>query len=201
MTSAEEITVGGIRCRRLAAGRWSYRPAAPSPQRAPDGTALMCILQAGDTAFVQLSARLDPPAAVLERLRAQLTALDEAAVPVSLESAISTVERVDVVADPATDARTIATSTGSGFPPFTAVFSLMPQGDDLRSCERAFAGEVGRVEVRYVIPDAGDGGAALAADIATWPGAATPAASDSPVLIDSTTASPIRAASQEGTSC
>ncbi|GAA5209504.1 hypothetical protein [Microbacterium kyungheense] len=163
--SPTRIVAHGVECVSVGGARWRYVSLAPWPQLGPDGTPLVSLLRAGSIAMVQLGVQLDPPGDVLERARAAV----EAAVAASivLESGVDGVERIDVVLEPGAGERIAATSAGSGYPPYTAVFSLRPEGDDLDAFAAAVGGASGRVEIRYrVRRDGAD--APVSADLAEW---------------------------------
>lgn len=196
MATLQCFSEEGVEYRRLSADRWSYLPTMSGPQRAPDGSAMVSVLHAGDLAMVQLSVQLDPSAAVLERGRARIAALPGCAPSLSLEAAVTAVEQVEIVADPRGEPRILASSAGSGYPPYVAVFSLRPDGDDLSALEHALAGRPDEVEVRHHVVTAA-GRTILATDIASWAGG-HPSASASA----SSVARPAGAAvQQEGTTC
>lgn len=159
------IVAHGVECVTAGGARWRYTSLAPWPQLAPDGTPLVSLLRAGDIAMVQLGVQLEPPGEVLERARAVV----EAAVAASivLESGVDGVDGIDVVLRQGAGERIAATSAGSGYPPYTAVFSLRPEGDDLDAFAAALDGVPGHVEIRCRARR--DGTAVrISADLAEW---------------------------------
>ncbi|GAA5204765.1 hypothetical protein [Microbacterium jejuense] len=163
--SPTRIVAHGVECVNAGGSRWRYTSLAPWPQLGPDGTPLVSLLRAGSVAMVQLGVQLDPPGAVLERARAAVEAA--VAASITLDSGLDGVDRVDVVLDAGPGERIVATSAGSGYPPYTAVFSFRPEGADLDAVAAALGGESGRVEIRYRARRDG-GEVRISADLAEW---------------------------------
>jgi hypothetical protein len=159
------IVAHGVECVSAGSHRWRYISLAPWPQQAPDGTPLVSLLRAGTVAMAQLGVQLDPPGAELELARAAVEAA--AGASITLESGVDAVDRVDVVLDPGPHERVAATSAGSGYPPYTAVFSFRPEGADLDAVAAALGGETGRVEIRFAARRDG-APARICADLAEW---------------------------------
>lgn len=167
MVAAQDRVVAfGVECRRTGADIWTYVSVAPWPQLAPDGTPMLSVLAAGDLAFVQLSAQLDPPGRVLEELRGTL-AKERDAASVRLVSGVRAIRSVTVTVTAQGETRVVATSTGSGYAPFTAVFAIQASGDDREAFEAALRGETGRVEIVYEA-ETDHGQARIGADLADW---------------------------------
>ncbi|MBO0981998.1 hypothetical protein [Microbacterium sp. SD291] len=164
---ADHLVAHGVVCTRIHGRRWRFRSLAPWPQLTPAGDPMISLLEAGAYALAQLSVQLDPPASELEALRGLLSREGESTAPVILEPAITTVTSIRIVVDPDGEARTVATSQGSGFPPYTAVFSLQPTGDDLDRVKAAIAGTRRQVEVAYAV-DFDGSETPIAADLADW---------------------------------
>jgi hypothetical protein len=156
----------GVECRRIGEDAWTYVSVAPWPQLSPDGTPMISVLAAGDFAFVQLSAQLDPPGSSLEQARAALAG-DRDAASVTLSTGVSSVTSVEVAVTADDEPRVVGTSAGSGYAPFAAVFSIQASADDRAAFEAALRGETGRVAIIYnAVTDRGP--ARISADLADW---------------------------------
>ncbi|WP_243074475.1 hypothetical protein [Microbacterium sp. SS28] len=162
----DRVIAFGVECRRTGDDTWSYVSVAPWPQLAPDGTPMISILAAGDLAFVQLSAQLDPPGAALEQARAVLAG-DADPASVTLSTGVSAVTAVEVAVTTGDETRIVATSKGSGYAPFAAVFSLQATAEDREAFEAALSGETDRVAITYDVVTA-RGPARISADLADW---------------------------------
>ena len=165
----DRVIAYGVDCRRIGEAAWTYVSLAPWPQMAPDGTPMVSVLEAGAIALVQLSAQLDPPGRMLEDLRASL-ADPETATPVTLTSAVTSVRTAEVSLGQGGDGaerRVLATSAGSGYPPYTAVFSLQATADIRDAFVAALRGEAGRIAIAYDA-ETDRGPAHISADLADW---------------------------------
>lgn len=127
---------------------------------------MISMLEAGNAAFVQLSTQLDPPGDSLEHLRQILAGHANPAL-ITLQSGISAVESVEVAVGPGDAARVVASSAGSGYPPFAAVFAVQATGDDRAAFEAALHGERGWITVTYAAQTSGMI-ARISADLADW---------------------------------
>ena len=165
-TGQNEVTAVGVRCRRVSDDRWSYLSLAPWPRLSPDGTPMLSLLVAGDGAFVQLSAQLDPPGNSLEQLRAAL-AVSGPATSLKLTSAVLAVQSVELTACAAHEKRVIATSASSGFAPFVAVFALQTELQEREAFEAALDGQQGKISITYNT-ETSDGLVRISADLADW---------------------------------
>ena len=142
---------------------WRYLPLRPHPQLTPDGTPSASIIESDGIALVALSCQLDPPAADVERLRNVIANDYPSRAPVVLQSAVHAVIGITVRAgrDP------IGESTGSGFAPFSAAFSITARGAARDDLVAAFAGGTGHVTVDYLLETV-HGTSRATADIGTW---------------------------------
>ena len=122
--TTDRVVAHGVDCHRTAGDRWAYTSLAPWPQAAGG----LRVLVAGQSAFAQVGARLE----VLEQVRALIAARSDGR-PITLTSGLTAVTAVELVVT-AGEAHTVATSQGSGYPPWTAAFSLQPTGADLADC-------------------------------------------------------------------
>jgi len=167
ITQPDRIVAHGVAATRVEGRRWRFVSVAPWPQTTPSGDPLISIIEAGAFALAQLSAQLDPPASELEALRAQLGRDGDNLTPVTLESAVSAVTDIRIIAEPDGEERVLATSHGSGFPPYTAVFSLQLIGADRDLVKSALSGTERQIEIRYTVDI--DGTTTLvSADLAAW---------------------------------
>ena len=148
---------------------WYYLSTGPTPQRGPDGRPLAAILETGAAGLVQLSCQLDPPAGELESLRRLIAATATPDRPVVLRPAVTAVREITAscIADAEDGNIELARSTGSGYPPFTAVFQLTLSGAQLTATRAAFAGEPGRITIRYEL-DTIHGRSSAVADVGDW---------------------------------
>ncbi|MEU1973667.1 hypothetical protein ABZ477_18570 [Microbacterium sp. NPDC019599] len=162
----DRVIAYGVELRRIGEDAWTYVSVAPWPQLSPDGTPMVSVLAAGDLAFVQLSAQLDPPGGALEQAR-RAVAGDRDAASVTLTSGVSAVTSVEVTVTSNGESRVVATSAGSGYAPFTAVFAVQATAADREAFEAALRGETGRVAITYqAVTDRGP--ARINADLADW---------------------------------
>jgi len=160
------VIASGVECRRIGARAWTYVSVAPWPQLSPDGTPMVSVLAAGDIAFVQLSTQLDPPGVTLEQVRKTLAG-DSDAASVTLASGVTTVRSVEILATSGGDSHVVATSPGSGYAPYTAVFAIQARPDDREAFEAALRGETGRITITYDA-ETDLGPARISADLADW---------------------------------
>ncbi len=167
ITQPDRIVAHGVAATRVEGRRWRFASVAPWPQTTPRGDPLISVIDAGVFSLAQLSAQLDPPASQLEALRALLGRDGDEVAPVTLESAVSAVTGIRIIADPAGEARVLATSRGSGFPPYTAVFSLQLTGADRDLVKSALNGTERQIEVRYTV-DIDGTETVISADLAAW---------------------------------
>ncbi|HEX5858605.1 MAG TPA: hypothetical protein VFY91_10910 [Microbacterium sp.] len=167
IASPDRIVSHGVTAARIEGARWRYASLAPWPQTTPAGDPLISLIEAGGFALAQLSVQLDPPAAELEALRTVLRGDDEGAAPVILEPAVSAVTDIRIIAQPGGDERVLATSRGSGFPPYTAAFSLPLAGRDLEVVKGALSGTERLIDVRFTVHV--DGTETIrSSDLAAW---------------------------------
>jgi hypothetical protein len=164
LTATDRVVAHGVDCRREAGDRWAYVSLAPWPQAA----AGLVVLTAGPSAFVQVGARLDPPGEELEQVRA-LIAARTGSVAVTLTSGVTAVTAVELGVLDGEDCRTVASTQGSGYPPWTVAFSLQPDGADRAAFEAAARGERGHVRLTY-LADVDGTAVAIGTDLADWAG-------------------------------
>lgn len=151
------------------AATWYYLSTGPTAQLDPDGRPMAAIIDTGAVGLVQLSCQLDPPAGELESLRRLIAESVASDRPVVLRSAVTAVNEITVTCT--TDAQRehveLARSTGSGYPPHTAVFQLTLSGAQLTAARAALAGEPGHIKIRYELETI-HGRSAAVADVGDW---------------------------------
>lgn len=150
---------------------WRYLPEQPGPERGPDGRPTVSLLPLGDgSAQLQLGARLDPPAELLEQLRAQAAASDPRLSPalVRLAPAIFDVTGIELVVTAGAEPVTVASAAGSHYPPWTAVLSARLDAGATAAVATALSGGPGRGSVRYRVVVADGTALDLTADLADW---------------------------------
>jgi hypothetical protein len=105
----------------------------------------------GNGALLQLGVRWGAGAARLEAFREEVARrTGERSSAVRLSPLAATVEEVRLeLADGAGGFRTIASSTSSGAPPFTALFNVRLEADQAVLAAEAAAGREGRLRVTY----------------------------------------------------
>lgn len=128
-----------------------YLPAVPIPARGPDGRPLMALYQLGEAgAILQLSVRFDLEEAERDQLRVALADKHLDLCAATFQPAPITVDRVAVTlaatsaAEPPT---LLASSSGSGFPPWDAIFSIRLTKEQAERAGKAMAGESGIVAI------------------------------------------------------
>ena len=157
-----------------------YLPAVPIPARGPDGRALMSLVAMGSAgSMLQLSTRFDLEDAQRDRLRARITTERPALAgtllqPASLQVTNVTASLVVKAGEPPT---VLGTSTGSGFPPWDAIFSLKLGAEQAARAQLALAGQAGILSVTISATVSAELAATLSdrpaaiertADVATW---------------------------------
>ena len=129
-----------------------YVPGAPEPQRGPDGRPTVSLIVTGDSAILQVGASWGLGSVQNERLRPALAAaipgVDPAAIVLS-PAPVAVSEAVLEVADGSGGFSPIATSPGSGYPPFTAIFSSVLAGGQRSLAAAALNGTPDSLRVRY----------------------------------------------------
>ena len=151
------------------ASTWYYLSTGPTPQYDPTGHPMASIIDTGDVGLVQLSCQLDPPAAELESLRRLIAVTTASDRPVALRSAVTTVTAITVscTTDAEAGAVELARSTGSGYPPHSAIFQLSLSGAQLTTARAALAGQPGHLEIRYELETI-HGPSSAVADVGDW---------------------------------
>lgn len=157
-----------------------YLPAVPIPARGPDGTPLMSLIAMGAAgSSLQLSVQFDLEDDQRDRLRAQIAANVPALASALLQPASLQVTQVSVrlVVTPGAAPVVLGTSSGSGFPPWDAIFSIKLAVDQAARAKAALAGEAGILSVTVSVTPSPELTASLpgrpsaiefTADVATW---------------------------------
>jgi hypothetical protein len=157
-----------------------YLPAVPIPARGPDGRALMSLIAMGAAgSMLQLSVRFDLEDAQRDRLRAQIATGHPALAAALLQPASLQVTKVtaSLVAKPGAAPSVLGTSSGSGFPPWDAIFSIKLASDQAARAKLALSGELGILTVTVSAKSSAELAATLpdrsaaierTTDVATW---------------------------------
>ncbi|MGB0113401.1 MAG: hypothetical protein WBP59_09300 [Ilumatobacteraceae bacterium] len=136
-----------------APGTWRYLSTRPHPQLDPSGNPLASCMEAGTMGLVQLACQLDPDGDALERLRTVIGNAAPSRAIIVLQSAVERVVCISLRTVAASgcvhDSTELAHSTGSGYPPHTAVFNLSLRDADLAAARAAMQGERGHLEIEY----------------------------------------------------
>jgi hypothetical protein len=149
---------------------FSYLPGSPGPQRGADGAPSVSCLVAGPMTMLQVGAEWGASEAQLGRLRRHLgreRGLDPERI--KLHPAPVRVERVELrLADAAGAAQTLASSESSGYPPFSAIFSVQLDEAQKAQALAALGGRAGLLTVAYITAGPGGQPLELATDVASW---------------------------------
>jgi hypothetical protein len=158
-----------------------YLPPAPIPARDPNGHPLVSLIALGASgSILQLSVRYELEDAVRDQLRTDLSAKAFTLTATNFQPAPVSVDQVRVLLakpDAGAPADVLATSAGSGYPPWDAIFSIRLNADQVALTKRALAGERSllSVSVHATVPasvapslDGAPGEIERSADVATW---------------------------------
>ncbi|RAJ96065.1 hypothetical protein LX87_03815 [Larkinella arboricola] len=108
-----------------------YLPEQPKPQTDPDGKPTLSLIVMGGNGFLQLGTVWEADAVTLEELRSHIAnERNEPAAAIQLNFAPVEVEKVEVVLKTGSEEKVLATSSSSGYPPFSAIFSAAVTKDD-----------------------------------------------------------------------
>jgi len=152
--SEDVVVIDGITLAAASSeGRaWRYVPTRPVIERSATGAPMFSIIEAGPVAFLQCTARLalndDARARLLERLKAVRPEAE------TLESASITVGRIALDVNHAGVWETVAESSGSGMPPWTAALAATLAPAPLAAIKAAAGGESGHARLRASITPA-----------------------------------------------
>jgi hypothetical protein len=140
------IKLEGVHFDDDGGGDWSYVSTRPWLETGPDGRPTATLLMVGDQAMFQAGIRLDPPAVVLERCRDAIAGRADGAV--RLRPGVARVDRIGLlVSDGDGPFAELASSKGSGMPPFQAVFNVQLDATAASAVRAALDGRRGRVHV------------------------------------------------------
>jgi hypothetical protein len=160
---------------RLAAdpvrpGVVTYLPASPTPELDTSGRPTLHILKTPQVASLQFGVHFDLPAGGETQLAAQMAQAEPALANARLQPAPVQVRHIGVkLADETGAATEIASSTGSGFPPYAAVFSIPLTPAQAAQAISAVGGRRGVLSVEYTMNLQGSDAALVKdSDIATW---------------------------------
>lgn len=130
---------------------WSYLPAAPSPQRGPDGRAQLTAVEAADMLMLTLGTTLSVSEAELAEAQAAIMAgAGPKAEPVRLRAANATPRgaTLTLVLDGEAPVE-VARANPSPLAPYSAAFSAMLRGDRAKQANAALKDGSGKLEVAY----------------------------------------------------
>ncbi|MBY5974195.1 hypothetical protein KUV28_17695 [Ferrimonas balearica] len=128
------------------AGGYRFLSLRPTVTSNADGSRRVNMIEAGDAAFLQVSAEWTVPAGRLEALRADLGAGQEDR-PVILSPAAVT--QVTAVLERIDNGEILAEARPSDLPPFTALFNVQLSGEARALAQAALAGSEGNLRLRY----------------------------------------------------
>jgi hypothetical protein len=152
MTNAIEI--GNVRCHpprdsKVGPQRWTYEPLLPSPERGPSGKPTASLLTIGSGAILQLGAQLGLDGATESALAAEVQAVTRSTEPVVLSAKQLTISSVQLLLSTDTgQVIELAATKSSGYPPFTAIFTVALDDTLLAEVAKTFRG-VGGLQVVY----------------------------------------------------
>ncbi|MBO4272046.1 hypothetical protein [Microbispora triticiradicis] len=146
---AKPLVVNGVEMRPDDAepGVWTYLPPGPFLELGQDGRPAIGLIEAGATAFLQLTSRLDLPeaarAALLGELRRRASGEPEQVRPAPV-----TVRRVALEARPPDGAwAPVAEGTSSGLPPWTTALAATLDPGQAAAVKAALSGTRGRLRL------------------------------------------------------
>jgi hypothetical protein len=126
-----------------------YIPATPISARGPDGHPLMALFNLGTYSILQLSVRFDLEDSERDRLRLELSEQRFVLSAAAFQPAPMSVVQISVLLAPSegTPPVVIATSSGSGAPPWDAIFSIKLTTEQAAVATRALSGQPGLLAV------------------------------------------------------
>ncbi len=154
MKSKSWEQLGALRWRRSEQDpeTFFYVPNAPGPVLDPTGKPSVALMLAGeDKAYLSLSVQWDPPAAVLEDLRTKLADLNKDVQPalIRISSPPLQVGEVTLGTKTADGFHELRTVPSSGYPPWTATFSVELDPDATQAAKAALGGKHHKLVVRF----------------------------------------------------
>lgn len=129
-----------------------YLPLQIQPQRDADGTPMVNLVSVGTGGFLQLSVSWDAPSALLDALRQEIAQRETLDNPAELRLAFAPITLQQVSLLLGTGGETfdaIATSKSSGFPPYTALFSVQLNAEQQAQVAAALNGRENFLQVEY----------------------------------------------------
>jgi hypothetical protein len=147
-----------------------YVPATPTPELDTSGRPTLMILKMPQAVSLQFGVHFDLPAGGEAALAAQLAKAKPDLASETLQPAMLTVQHIGVKLADATGANTeIASSAGSGFPPYAAVFSIPLTEAQGAQAISAVGGRSGILSVEYTVDLPGaETPLVKSVDVATW---------------------------------
>ena len=151
---APVVVIEGVRvwCDEDDPQLFVYVPGVPEPQRGPDGRPTVSLIVTGDSAILQVGASWGLGTDQIERLRPKLAVAAPGVDPAGImfsPAPVAVSEALLEAADGSGGFTPIATSPGSGYPPFTAIFSSVVAGEHRSLAAAALNGTPGSLRVRY----------------------------------------------------
>lgn len=141
----------GVRCYADGPGRYRYVPGAPLPERDDDGRVAVNLIDTGSLAMLTVGSEWVVRDDVLGAIRAEILASRPDLIAVDLRPAPVEVREARLVHRLGDSREVLASSGSSGFPPFSAVFSVTLQGERREAVRAALMGGAGAVEVEYLV--------------------------------------------------
>jgi hypothetical protein len=131
--------------------RFFYVPGKPGPERAPDGRPTLQLWVTDNDARLQLGSQWALTEQELQALRRTVAARFPPLRPndVDLQPAPAQVKQVELLLQNGDGLTAIATSTSSGFVPYTALFAVPLTADQKADAISALHGRTGFLAVRY----------------------------------------------------
>ncbi len=147
-----------------------YLPATPTPELDTSGRPTLLILKTPQSASLQFGVHFDLPAGGEAALAAEIAKAQPDLASERLQPAMVNVQHIGVrLADGAGANTEIASSTGSAFPPYAAVFSIPLTAAQGAQAISAVGGRSGILSVEYTVDIPGaETPLVKSADVATW---------------------------------
>lgn len=153
MKSKTWMQLGALKWRRSDQDRetFFYLPNAPGPVLDATGKPSVALTLAGEKAYLSLSAQWDPPAAALEDLRTKLAQVNKDVQPalIRISSPPLQVSEVTLGTKTANGFHELGTVPSSGYPPWTATFSVELDAEATQAAKEALGGRHDTLAVRF----------------------------------------------------
>ncbi|MBD1869480.1 hypothetical protein H6F95_19695 [Cyanobacteria bacterium FACHB-471] len=128
-----------------------YLPLQIQPQRSADGTPMINFISMGTSGYLQLSVSWEAPSETLDALRQEIAQRENLDNPAVLRFAFApvTVQQVSLLSNEGERWEAIATSSSSGFPPYTALFNAHLNAEQQTQAAAALNGRKNCLQVEY----------------------------------------------------